>query len=157
VAQPVRSYAGSVTDPAVAAQELRVAVGRVARRLRRISAEQDTANAVKFTQVVVLVRLARDGPLSPTAIARHEQVTSQAVAAVVRELEGKSLVTRDAHESDGRSTVVSITPAGRQALWDYEQAAVTALVQTLGDYYSAVEIRRLLAAVPLLNRLADVL
>ena len=139
------------------AQELRVAVGRVARRLRQISAEQDAPGAVKFTEVVVLVRLAREGPLSPTEIARHEQVTSQAIAAVVRNLESSGLVTRDAHSTDGRKTLISITRAGRAAIHSHDQAAMDSMVDALDDYYSAGEIRRLQAIVPLLNRLADLI
>ena len=61
-------------------QELRVAVGRVARRLRRISAEGDAEGAVKFNELLVLLRLSHQGALSPSDIARHEQVTSQAIA-----------------------------------------------------------------------------
>lgn len=144
-------------DFAPLAQELRVAVGRVARRLRRISAEEDEAGAIKFTELVVLVRLAREGALSPSDIARHEQVTSQAIAAVVRNLESSGLVTRDAHSTDGRKTLISITRAGRAAIHGHEQAAMGAMVEALDDYYSAGEIRRLVAIVPLLNRLADLI
>ena len=71
-------------DGSLLAQELRVAVGRVARRLRRISAEEDAPGSIKFNELLVLVRLARDGAASPSEIARHEQVTSQAIAATSR-------------------------------------------------------------------------
>lgn len=144
-------------DASPLAQELRVAVGRVARRLRRISAEDDAPGTVKFTELVVLVRLAREGPSSPSEIARHEQVTSQAIAAVVRDLEARGLVTRDAHSTDGRRTLITITRAGRAALRSHDQAAMEAMVEVLGEYYSSGEIRRLEAVVPLLNRLADLI
>jgi DNA-binding MarR family transcriptional regulator len=144
-------------DSALIAQELRVAVGRVARRLRRISAERDTTSAVKFTEVTVLLRLAREGPQSPGDLAKHEQVTSQAIAAIVRELQARNLVSRDAHSTDGRRALVSITAKGRAALWSDDQAALRTLVDTLGDNYTKAELRRLAAMIPLLNRLADLI
>lgn len=144
-------------DNALLAQELRVAVGRVARRLRRISAEEDAPGSIKFNELLVLVRLARDGAASPSDIARHEQVTSQAIAGVVRTLEDRGLVTRDAHSTDGRRTLVSITRAGRAAVRSHDQAALETMVAVLGEYYSSGEIRRLASVVPLLNRLADLI
>jgi DNA-binding MarR family transcriptional regulator len=144
-------------DSALIAQELRVAVGRVARRLRRISAESDTAAAVKFTELTVLLRLAREGPQSPSDLAKHEGVTSQAIAAIVRELQARNLVSRDAHSTDGRRALVSITAKGRAALWSDDQGALRTLVETLGDYYTRAELRRLGAMIPLLNRLADLI
>jgi len=144
-------------DNADLAQELRVAVGRVARRLRRISAESDEEGATKFTEVVVLLRLAREGPLSPSDIARHEQVTSQAIAKVVRDLESRGLITRGPHATDGRRTVLTITRSGRTALWSHDQAALDTLVDTLQEYYSSGEISRIASVIPLLNRLADII
>jgi DNA-binding MarR family transcriptional regulator len=144
-------------DSALIAQELRVAVGRVARRLRRISAESDAAAAVKFTELTVLLRLAREGPQSPSDLAKHEGVTSQAIAAIVRELQARNLASRDAHSTDGRRAFVSITAKGRAALWSDDQAALRTLVETLGDYYTRAELRRLGAMIPLLNRLADLI
>jgi DNA-binding MarR family transcriptional regulator len=138
-------------------QELRAAVGRVARRLRRVSAEGDAEGAVKFTELIVLLRLSHEGALSPSDIARHEKVTSQAIAAVVRDLETRGLVTRDAHSTDGRRTVIALTRAGRAAIASHDQASAHAMVEILGERFSAGEIRRLASVIPLLNRLADLL
>lgn len=117
-------------------QELRVAVGRVARRLRRISAEGDAAAAVKFNELIVLLRLSHEGALSPSDIARHEKVTSQAIANVVRDLETRGLITRDAHSTDGRRTLIALTRAGRAALASHDQAAAHAMVETLDESFS---------------------
>jgi DNA-binding MarR family transcriptional regulator len=144
-------------DLAMTAQELRVAVGRVARRLRRMSGMDTDGDALSFTQITLLVRLAREGPMSPTEIAAHEQVTTQAIAAIVRDLEGRRLVTRDAHSTDGRRTVVSISDAGRAAVWDHHQTVVETVVAALDREFTVAEVRRLGAAVPLLNRLADII
>jgi DNA-binding MarR family transcriptional regulator len=138
----------------VAAQEVRVAIGRVARRLRQIYALV-REDAPSFTEIAILVRLDRDGPSSPSALAGHERVTSQAIAGVVRELERRSLITRRPDQDDRRRVVIAITGAGRRLLRDREHAVVEALVRSLAEDFTAAELRRLTAVVPLLNRLAD--
>jgi DNA-binding MarR family transcriptional regulator len=108
-----------------------------------------------FTEVAVLARLEREGPASPGELAARERVTSQAVAAVIRELESRGLISRSPDPADGRKTVIAITAAGGSLLRDREQAVMSGLVRALGESYSEAELRRLDAAIPLLNRLAD--
>jgi len=144
------------TDPAAKAQELRVAIGRVARRMRQIYATHDGTGPT-FTEVAVLVHLAREGPTSPTELAGRERVTTQAVAAVIRELERRKLVRRTPHSSDGRRTVITITPAGTAVIGDRELAVMSGLVRVLEDSFNATERRRLEGVTPLLNKLADML
>src|SRR5215467_13814049 len=106
------------------AQELRVAIGRVARRLRQLYATE-RESAASFIELGILVRLEREGPTSPTTLAAGESVTSQAITGAVREL----LVSR-------------------------ENAVVDAMVTALAHEYTPAERRQLESAVPLLNRLA---
>jgi len=141
-------------DPDVAAaQDLRVAIGRVARRLRQLYAtERDSA--ASFIELGILVRLERDGPASPSTLAAGEGVTSQAIAGVVRELERRALVERTGGQTDRRRVAVAITDAGRELLMSREHAVVGAMVTALADEYTPAERRQLESAVPLLNRLA---
>jgi DNA-binding MarR family transcriptional regulator len=141
-------------DPDVAAaQDLRVAIGRVARRLRQLYAtERDSA--ASFIELGILVRLERDGPASPSTLAAGEGVTSQAIAGVVRELERRALVERTGGQTDRRRVAVAITDAGRELLMSREHAVVGAMVTALADEYTPAERRQLKSAVPLLNRLA---
>jgi DNA-binding MarR family transcriptional regulator len=142
-------------DSLVAAgQELRVAIGRVARRLRQIYASE-SERAVNFIELAILVHLARSGPTSPSGLAARERVTSQAIAGVVRELERRELVERSGDPEDRRRVVVGITDTGRELLFDREHAVVDAIVSALADDYTPAERRRLQSAVPLLDRLAD--
>jgi DNA-binding MarR family transcriptional regulator len=137
-----------------AAQELRVAIGRVARRLRRLYAtERDSA--VSFIELAILVHLDREGPTSPSALATRESVTSQAIAGIVRDLEGRTLVDRTRDREDGRRVLVGITGAGRELLMRREHAVEDAIVSALADEYTPAERRRLQSAAPLLNRLAE--
>lgn len=139
---------------AAKAQELRVAIGRVARRMRQIYATHDGTGPT-FTEVAVLVHLAREGPTSPTQLAGRERVTTQAIAAVIRDLESRKLVQRGPHPSDGRRTVITITPAGAAVISDRELAVMDVLIRALENSFDATERRRLEAVTPLLNKLAD--
>src|SRR5215469_16495249 len=137
----------------VAAQDLRVAIGRVARRLRQLYATE-RRSAASFIELGILVHLERDGPASPTTLAAGEGVTTQAIAGVVRELERRTLVERTGSQTDRRRVAVAITDAGRELLISRENAVVDAMVSALADEYTPAERRQLEAAVPLLNRLA---
>jgi DNA-binding MarR family transcriptional regulator len=137
-----------------AANDLRLAIGRVARRLRQLYAtERDSA--ASFIELGILVRLQRDGPTSPGTLAAGEGVTSQAIAGVVRELERRALVERTGSQTDRRRVAVSITEAGRELLMSREHVVVDAMVRSLADEYTPAERRQLESAVPLLNRLAQ--
>lgn len=110
-----------------------------------------------FSQIIILVRLERDGSLTPTELAFHEKVTTQAIAQIVRELEDRGLVTRETHSSDRRSTVVAITDEGRAVVHSHGQAGVAVVAEALATSFTPAERRRLQAAVPLLNRVADLI
>jgi DNA-binding MarR family transcriptional regulator len=143
------------TGPDVAAaQELRVAIGRVARRLRQLYATE-RERAASFIELGILVRLQREGPTSPSTLAAGEGVTSQAIAGVVRELERRALVERTGDQTDRRRVAVAITGAGRQLLMSREHAVVDAMIKALADEFTSAERRQLEAAIPLLNRLAE--
>jgi DNA-binding MarR family transcriptional regulator len=143
------------TGPDVAAaQELRVAIGRVARRLRQLYATE-RERAASFIELGILVRLQREGPTSPSTLAAGEGVTSQAVAGVVRELERRMLVERTGGQTDRRRVAVAITDTGRELLMSREHAVVDAMIKALADEYTPAERRQLESAIPLLNRLAE--
>lgn len=138
----------------VAAQDLRLAIGRVARRLRQLYATE-RESAANFIELGILVRLGREGPTSPGTLAAGEGVTSQAIAGVVRDLERRALVERTSDQADRRRVAVAITDAGRALLMSREHAVVDAMVRALADEYTSAERRQLESAIPLLNRLAQ--
>ena len=137
----------------IAAQDLWVAIGRVARRLRQLYATE-RESAASFIELGILVHLQREGPASPTTLAAGEGVTSQAIAGVVRELERRALVERTGGQQDRRRVAVAITDAGRELLISRENAVVVAMVKALAEEYTPAERRQLESAIPLLNRLA---
>ena len=148
------TYMPDDSDPIARAQALRVAIGRVARRMRQIYATHE-ADEPTFNEIALLVHLARDGPATPTEIARGERITSQAIAPAIRELEARGLLDRSRHPRDGRSTVLTVTAAGRAALANRELAVVARLVRALRDDLTPADRERLESLVPVLNKLAD--
>lgn len=138
----------------IAAQDLRLAIGRVARRLRQLYATE-REGAASFIELGILVRLEREGPISPSTLAAGEGVTSQAIAGVVRELERRALVERAGGQNDRRRVTVAITDAGRELLMNREHVVVGAMVRALANEYTPAERGQLESVVPLLSRLAQ--
>ena len=138
-------------DLARAGADLRVAVGRIARRLRQAHA----VGEVTLAEVSVLARLDRDGPNTSGALAELERIRPQAMGVTLSELEGRGLVRREADRADGRKVLISVTPAGRNTLSQRRSASAERITRALAEEFTAVERRRLLAVLPLLDRLAE--
>jgi len=135
------------------ARDLRLAVGRVARRLRRIYLEG--GEGLSFLELAVLNRLRTSGPTSPGALAGDEGVTSAAVAATLTRLESQQLVSRSRAAEDGRRVVVLITEAGQRVLRRGEAASLGRIQEVLMGQFSAADRDRLAAAIPLLEKVAN--
>ena len=135
------------------ARDLRLAVGRVARRVRRIYL--DGGEGLSFLELAVLNRLRTSGPTSPGALAGDEGVTSAAVAATLTRLESQQLVSRSRAAEDGRRVVVLITEAGQRVLRRGEAATLGRIQEVLTGQFSAADRGRLAAAIPLLEKVAN--
>ena len=90
------------------AVELRLAIGLVARQLRRRYALQNT-DGPTFSALALLAHLQREGGASTTQLAASEGVTTQAISARLRVLEDRGLITRGTDPADARRTVVTGT------------------------------------------------
>ncbi|MER5527828.1 MarR family transcriptional regulator [Streptomyces sp. NPDC002677] len=139
-----------LSDASLLAYELRLAVGRMTRRLRQAHAVGD----VSLSGVSVLARLAADGPDSPTSLAEMERVRPQAMATTLAQLEQRGLVRRTPDAADGRRSIAAVTEEGRAMLAERRSESVQRLANVL-DTFSAEERATLGAAVPLLARLAE--
>jgi DNA-binding MarR family transcriptional regulator len=136
--------------------ELRVAVGRLSRQLRRVYSVAGGADQPSFLEMAVLVRIQREGGLSAADIAPRERVTVQAVSSAVAALRHRGLVTTSTDDDDRRRTRVEVTAAGRAALAGKEQALGRRLESAL-DALTPDDRQTLHAAVPILERLAELL
>jgi DNA-binding MarR family transcriptional regulator len=133
------------------ATELRGLFVKLKRRLR----EQGSSGDLPPSQVAVIVRLDREGPLTVTGLANAEGVRSQSMGATVAALEAAGMVAGAPHPTDGRQTLLSLTPACRRLLHDGRAARQDWLLRTLQDRLTPDEQRQLEAAFPLLNRIVD--
>lgn len=133
------------------ASELRLTVARIARRLRQTHAVGD----VTLSEVSVLARLSRDGADSPGSLAELERVRPQAMATTLATLEERGLVHRRQDAADGRRAVMTLTEAGGKVLNDRRSESVQRLTTVLDEEFTPAERRRLLAVLPLLDRLAE--
>ncbi|MFI2200100.1 MarR family winged helix-turn-helix transcriptional regulator [Streptomyces sp. NPDC020192] len=137
-------------DTVALAAGLRLAMGRIVRRLRQAHAVGD----VSLSGVSVLARLARTGPDSPGALAELERVRPQAMASTLAGLEQRGLVSRTPDTADGRRAIVSLTDEGRAMLEQRRSESVARLAHAL-DEFTPRERQALQDALPLLDRLAD--
>jgi DNA-binding MarR family transcriptional regulator len=135
------------------ASRLRVAVGAFKRRLREASA----AGELSAPQLTALSRLDRQGPGTTAELARREQISPQAMGATIASLEELGLLARSADPSDGRRSLLSLTPEGLAAIRSGRNALVDRITAVLGESFTTEETEVLAAAAPLIQRLADLL
>ena len=92
------------------AARLRLAVSRLARRIRLAT------NDIPPLQLSTLATLHQRGPQRSGELAQREAVTAPTMTRVLAALAERGLIVRTADPSDARSVVVSIAPAGAEAL-----------------------------------------
>ena len=133
------------------AAALRVSIGLLLRRLRQEQVEGE----LTLPESSALTRLDRNGPATATALARIEQISPQSMGATLGVLEARGLVERRPDPQDGRRVVLSVTEAGRKVLRNKRNARTEQLAKALSAGFTPAELTQLMAAVPLLERLAQ--
>lgn len=132
-------------------------IGRLSRAASAVDARlaatfaRHGLDASTFDVLATLLRSGHPYSLTPAALARDAMISSSAVAQRLNKLERRGLVARGANPDDGRGTLVSLTPVGRDlieavlpdhlaaehaitgTLTDAEQAQLATLLQKLGD------------------------
>jgi DNA-binding MarR family transcriptional regulator len=101
----------ALTDSAA---RLRLAIVRTARRLRQEAAGAD--GELTPTSAAALATVERHGPLTPSELAGIERVKRPTATRSLRVLAEAGLVERTPDPDDGRSALLSVTPAGRERL-----------------------------------------
>ena len=133
------------------AAALRVSMGLLLRRLRQVGVPGE----LTVPETSALARLDRNGPAASSELARAEQISPQSMGATLSALEARGLVARDPDARDGRRIVLSVTEAGRQLLTDKRDARTERLARALAAGFTQEELGQLMAAAPLLERLAE--
>ncbi|MET4003374.1 MULTISPECIES: MarR family winged helix-turn-helix transcriptional regulator [Arthrobacter] len=94
-------------------------IGRLSRAASAVEARiaaNFAAQGLDSPTFDVLATLLRSGlphSLTPAVLARDAMISTSAVAQRLNKLEARGLVSRTANPDDGRGTLVSLTPAGR--------------------------------------------
>jgi DNA-binding MarR family transcriptional regulator len=140
-------------DPEIdqVASALQVSIGLVLRRLRQAL----PAGELTVPESAALARLDRGGPTTSSALAKLEQISPQSMGATLGALEARGLVERRPDPDDGRRIVLSATRAGLKALRRRRNARTEQLAQALASGFTRQELDELMAAAPLLERLAQ--
>ena len=140
-------------DPGVddVAAALQMSIGLCIRQLRQMQAQGD----LRFPEVSALKRLDRSGPTSVTELAKAEQISVQSMGTTLGALEARGLVERHPHPTDGRRAVLSITKSGTRVLSDKHNGRADQLAKALSIGFSPAELRQLMVAAPLIERLAQ--
>jgi DNA-binding MarR family transcriptional regulator len=148
---PGGTAADDSADPTEVAAALRLAVGRIARRVRQSHA----VGELTLSERSVLARLDREGPASPGALAEAERVRPQAMATTLAAMEERGLVSRRPDPADGRRAVLTISDEGRRLMAERRSESVRSLAAVLERDFTPTERAELLAVLPLLDRLAE--
>jgi len=93
------------------AAHLRQTVARTARRLR-----QESDAGLSPTLQAALATVARHGPLTPSEVAARERVQRPTATKTIAALEARGLVVRTADPADGRSSLITVSDAGRELI-----------------------------------------
>jgi DNA-binding MarR family transcriptional regulator len=93
------------------AHRLRPVLVRLSRRMR-----QEAGAGLSPTQGAALGTIDRHGPLTPSELALRERIQRPSATRVLAHLEEAGLVARTADPADRRSSLVSVTDAGRLLL-----------------------------------------
>ncbi len=133
-----------------AATRLRTVVGRLSRRLRSTRA----GGGLSPTKTSVLFTIVRDGPLGLSELAELEGLNPTMLSRVVAHLAEAGLARRLPDPKDGRAALVEATAAGRRLREQIHAERDDALGLRL-ERLTADERAQLLAALPLLERLAE--
>jgi DNA-binding MarR family transcriptional regulator len=129
---------------------LRIAIGRVSRRLRPTSA----AGTMTTTEVDVLVAIERHGPLRLSDLAGYAGLNPTMLSRLIPKLEVAGVMRRLVAEGDRRVCRVEITARGRRLLERIRSERNDSLSRLLGELDDA-DRNTLVAAVPILEALAE--
>lgn len=132
-----------------ATSELRIAVMRLARRLRSQRAE----TGLSIGHIAALGSIERHEPITPGELAAHEKVQPPSMTRILTTLEERGFVTREPHPTDGRQSLLYVSPTGRAMLSDDRRRRDAWLAQRL-EALTPAELQTLQQAAAIMDRLA---
>ena len=148
----MRVTTAQIRSDAELAVTLRIAVSRLARRIRAERAASGLPE-LSDTQFAALATLVPQPAMTPAELAAHEKVQTPSMTRVISVLEEKGLLTRAPHPTDKRQVTLTATAAGRSLVEQVRRLREAWLATRLREL-SAQERSVLRAAAPVLDKLS---
>ena len=133
------------------AAELRAILSKLKRKLREHGEQSDLTPS----QVSVILRLEKDGPITVSSLARAEGMRPQSMSSIITSLLEAGLVSGSPDPNDRRQTLMSLSRKCQKLFRDGRAARQDWLTTTIQKKLSSHEQEKLAAAVDLLVRLAE--
>ena len=133
------------------AAEMRTVFRKIKVRLREHGGRHDLTPS----QASVLLRLEKDGSATVSSLARAEGMRPQSMSAIVTPLQESGLISGASDPSDGRQTLMSLTPKCLKWIQEGRAARQDWLTTTISQKLSVHEQEKLQAALELLMRLVE--
>jgi DNA-binding MarR family transcriptional regulator len=133
------------------AAQLSTAIVRTARVLRQDAAAEAGLGA---GTTAALASIKRDGPLTPSELAEIERVKRPSMTRTLACLDRQGLIERTPDPTDGRSSLVSISAAGRERLALLRRRKSAYLARRL-DKLDPEEVATLARAAEILERMRE--
>lgn len=146
---PMNSPVPQVEGASGLAEDLRISISRLSRRLRR-----EGGGDLSVTQFAALAAVERHEAMTPRELADHEKVQPPSMTRVVAFLESQGLLVRAPHPTDGRQVTLRATEAGRALLAEHRALKQAWLSQMLAELPSQ-DLEVLEKAAPILRRLSQ--
>ena len=132
------------------ASDLSLAVMRLARQLRFRRPE----SLVSLSQLSALSTLAKEGAMTPGALALRERVRPPSMTRVIASLADLGFVARSAHPADGRQVLVSVSARGAELI-EAERRASQEWLKTRLSQLNTDQRSALLVAADVMSELVD--
>ncbi|MCW2980814.1 MAG: transcriptional regulator, MarR family [Solirubrobacterales bacterium] len=133
------------------ASQLSTAIVRTARVLRQDAAAEAGLGA---GTTAALASIKRDGPLTPSELAEIERVKRPSITRTLACLDRQGLIERTPDPADGRSSLVSISAAGRERLALLRRRKSAYLARRL-EALDPEEVATLARAAEILERMRE--
>ena len=133
-----------------AVTELLVVTGQLIRRLRA----ESNSRELTWSQVAIMARLEKVGPMTTADLARAESVKPQSMGGTLAYMEQAGLIKRRPHPTDGRQVLFALTAEGVETRREVSLAKRDWLLKAVAKLDPA-ERRTLISAVELIRRLGE--
>lgn len=134
------------------ASALRGVISDLHKRLRK---QTYSADELSLTEATTLSYLYRQGSLFPSELADINKIRKQSMSQVLNRLEELKLIRRVVSKEDKRKMAISLTAAGERMIEKTRHERDEWLAGAIRQMVSEKDVRVLMDAIPLLERIAN--